>query len=379
MWRVAFGVVAVLGMACRAAPASAAPHRYARGEAAAALRSDRPGLVIGSFPLRKVIDGDTIRVEGLDGSLRLIGLDAEETFKSAADRREADADWPAYLRAKRGVARHPVKLASPLGEDARRFAERFFAGARTIRLERDDPRELRDRYQRHLAYAFVEKDGRWVNYAVECVRAGMSPYFTKYGYSKRFHAALAAAEREARAARRGIWAPGAQHYPDYAERTPWWNARADFIAAFERAADGAPDHVVLSHWDALQRLEDRVGQPVAVLGIVGDISPGEGKRPARVLLTRQMHADLPLIFFEPSVLARSGIASWLGEPVIVRGTVKAYTYAGSHHRELEIVIDRPGQIELSALPGMSPPRGSRQIAPAAPAAYDDDAPDHDEP
>ena len=50
------------------------------------------------------------------------------------------------------------------------------------------PGEIRDRYDRYLAYVFAEIDGKWVNYNVECVRAGMSPYFMKYGYSQRFHA-----------------------------------------------------------------------------------------------------------------------------------------------------------------------------------------------
>jgi endonuclease YncB( thermonuclease family) len=147
--------------------------------AAAAFADSDPGLVLGELPITKVVDGDTLRVAGLDDSLRLIGLDTEETFKRAADRRAAEADWPAFLRTQRGASLRPVKGPSPLGEEARRFAVGFFAGVDRVRLERDHADERRDSYGRHLAYALVRRDGRWVNYNVEAVRAGMSPYFTK--------------------------------------------------------------------------------------------------------------------------------------------------------------------------------------------------------
>ncbi len=116
-----------------------------------------------------------------------------------------------------------------MGEKATEFAEAFFADAEVVRLERDDPKDIRGRFGRLLAYAFVEKNGRWTSYNVECVRAGMSPYFTKYGYSHRFHNQLSHAEAEAREAGRGIWDPRSKGYGDYEERKAWWNARADFI------------------------------------------------------------------------------------------------------------------------------------------------------
>ncbi len=64
--------------------------RYSRKLAQKSLQKlEVPGIVVGEFHLTKVVDGDTITVDGLDSSLRLIGDDTEETFKNEADRRGA--------------------------------------------------------------------------------------------------------------------------------------------------------------------------------------------------------------------------------------------------------------------------------------------------
>ena len=206
---------------------------------------DQEGLLIGEYRLadNPVVDGDTIRVESVDGSIRLLSIDTEEKLRGKADRAAAAKDFEQYLKKKRGEATRPQKAGTPMGEEASKFAKAFFDGAETVRLERDDPKEIRGHYGRLLAYAFVEKNGRWTSYNVECVRAGMSPYFTKYGYSHRFHNQLAHAEIEARQAKRGIWDPDAQGYGDYDERKAWWNARAEFIRAFEHEANRRNDYV----------------------------------------------------------------------------------------------------------------------------------------
>ena len=187
--------------------------RYSREKVQTSLkRLETPGLVLGEFALagKPVIDGDTVRVEGLDSTLRLLALDCEETLKDEQSRRDVEDDWPKYLKDKRGDKKHPTKAGTPLGEEAKKFAIKFFQGVRTVRLERDHPKEIRDRYDRYLTYVFVQRGGKWVNYNVEAVRAGMSPYFTKYSYSRRFHDDFVVAEKEARDARRGIWNVGFQ-------------------------------------------------------------------------------------------------------------------------------------------------------------------------
>lgn len=309
---------------------------------------DTEGLLIGEFRLapRPVIDGDTIRVEGIEGSIRLLSIDTEEVFHGKRERAAANQDFDAYLRRRRGDSPRPVKTGTPMGEEAKAFAEAFFDGAQTVRLERDDPRKLRGGFGRVLAYAFVKKDGRWTSYSVECVRAGMSPYFTKYGYSHRFHNDFVRAEAEARENQRGIWDPKARGYGDYAERTAWWNARADVLRAFELDGRGRDDFIDLSHSDAAEHLEAKLGEQVTVLATIDRIK--RFKTLTRVTLTMSDKERFPLIFFDREVFEKSGIARFRGEPILARGEVARYRKGD--YETLQIVIDSPEQLVLPALP-----------------------------
>ena len=67
-----------------------------------------------------------------------------------------------------------------------------------IELEGD---RIRGNYGRLLAYVII--DG--VNFNLELVRQGLSPYYTKYGHSERYDAEFIAAEKEARDEGLGIW------------------------------------------------------------------------------------------------------------------------------------------------------------------------------
>jgi endonuclease YncB( thermonuclease family) len=310
--------------------------------------SEREGLLIGEYQLADdpVIDGDTIRVKGIEGSVRLLSLDTEERFHSRADRAAASRDFQQYLNEKRGGAARPAKAATPMGEEAAKFAEEFFKGANRVRLERDDSKEIRGNFGRLLAYAFVRKNGRWTSYNVECVRAGMSPYFTKYGYSHRFHNQLSHAEAEAREAKRGIWNPDAQGYGDYDERKAWWNARADFIRAFEHEASRRNGLILLSHWDARAQLEASLGETVTVLSTVEEIKRFKGL--VRVALAMEPDRPFPIVFFDREVFDRSKVAAYAGEPIRVRGRVERYT-KGSY-TTLQIVVDDPAQITTPSLP-----------------------------
>jgi hypothetical protein len=244
-----------------------------------------------------------------------------------------------------------VKFATPLGEQAKQWADAWFNDVDVVRLERDDPEEIRDRYGRYLAYVLAKKAGVWRNYNVEVVRAGMSPYFPKYGRSRRYHADFVAAEAEAKAAHRGIWAAGAEAYPDYPEREAWWAARGDFVEQF-RARGGAND-VDVSHADARARLEALVGKPVVVLGVVDKMYPG-----AKV--SRVMLGDVPLVFFHRDVLDATQLAAWQGEFVTASGKVSLYK------GHVEIVIDAPSQIVRSQVPGITAARPTAAGDPARP-------------
>ena len=368
-WLLALALALALG-ACGGASSSGSAGPYDRGRAQASL-SDDPGLLLGEFPLRAnaVVDGDTIKVGGLDGSLRLLGLDAEETFKSERDRRDFEAGWEQYLASRQARTSRPIKVPTPLGEEAKYFAREFFEGVQRVRIERDHPRELRDRYNRFLAYVFVERDGRWVNYNVECIRAGMSPYFTKYGYSRRYHDEFVEAQREARAAQRGIWDPSKQHYTDYDVRLAWWDARADFVQAFERDEEGRADYIALTNWDALRRLEAAMGEYVTILATVGDIRQSD-RGPTRVMLSRRMFSDVPAIFFDPYVLEDSRVEDFQGEYVRVRGRVQQWTNPYNGRVQLQVRVDQASQV---VVPTYVPPGNGDASSVDEDAPVDEDA------
>jgi endonuclease YncB( thermonuclease family) len=321
------------------------------------------GLVLGMYPLKKnaIIDGDTIKVDGLDASLRLLGIDAEETFKYEKDWRKFEVGWDQYLANEMAKTSRPIKVPTPVGMDAKYWAQDFFSGVTNVRIERDHPKEIRDTYNRFLAYVFVERGGEWSNFNVELVRAGMSPYFPKYGYSRRFHAEFIVAQDEARAAKRGIWAEGAQAYPDYELRLAWWTARAEFTKQFEVEAEQDPSLVTLTHWDSLAVLEARLGEEVEVLGAISGIRQGE-RGPKRVLLSRRRTSDFPLIFWEEDVFEDCGIERYKSEFVRVRGVVTSYTDRRSGRRQLQIEVRDPAQVRL---PEYVPPGlpGSDEIDP----------------
>jgi micrococcal nuclease len=122
--------------------------------------------------VRQVIDGDTITVSGV-GVVRLLGVDAPE---------------------KTGGYR----VAERFGDEATTFMKRLIEG-RIVRLEYDGARK--DQYQRTLAYVFLE-DGTLANEAI--IRAGWAEVYRRFNLVRK--PVLLAAERDARNAKRGIWA-----------------------------------------------------------------------------------------------------------------------------------------------------------------------------
>lgn len=321
--------------------------RYTRDEATALLkRLEVVSLDLGEFPFdgpSAVIDGDTVRVKGLSASLRLLAIDTEETFKKDFEREAFAAGWDSYKKKMRGTSARPVKMATPLGEDAKHYAQAFFEGVTQVRIERDHPGEIRDFYGRYLAYLFAKKNGEWVNYNVECVRAGMSPYFVKYGRSRRFHREFIDAQKEAVEAKRGIWAPGTMHYDDYDERLRWWGEREAAISRFEKEQNEHPEsHIALTRWDAMLKLEQRVGQEAVILGAVQDVRMAENG-PSVVKLARNRSSSFDVVFFDKDVLLNTGLQFKRGEYVQVRGVVQKYRDArGLDH--LQVQVSLPGQV-----------------------------------
>src|SRR5262249_14495016 len=159
--------------------------------------------------------------------MRLLGLDAEETFKDREDkdgskRHLAETDWKAYVaRQNEGHdPAHPPKYATFMGEAAKDAVHQLLDGVAEVRLEWDDENRKIDTYGRHLVFVLFQKNGKWINLNVEVVRQGLSPYFVKYGRTQRFNDLFLSAEKEARNHSRGIWADASpfKHYPDYSAR-----------------------------------------------------------------------------------------------------------------------------------------------------------------
>jgi endonuclease YncB( thermonuclease family) len=351
-----FALLASIAVALGGSCSPVGGERYSRKQAEKSLaKLEKPGVIVGEFRLSRVVDGDTVWVNELDKSLRLLGIDAEETFKSEADRRAVETDWPGYLKAKRNGGKRPVKIASPLGEQAKEWGKQWFEGIDKIRVERDHAAEIRDRYDRYLAYVLAQKGGVWLVYNVELVRAGMSPYFPKYGYSRRYHKEFLAAQDEAKAAQRGIWAPNAMAAPDYPEREQWWMARGAFVDEFRKEGEGKTNYVDLTHWDARRVLEDHIGKEVHVLGTVDEVVRNT-KGPARVEMgTSSRSFKFPLVFFDRDLLVSTGLVEWKSEFIVVTGIVNVYTNKNTKRSQLQIQIDRGSQIKLSPIPGLLPP------------------------
>jgi micrococcal nuclease len=93
---------------------------------------------------------------------------------------------------------HPDKLPEDCGQEAFEANRRLVAG-KTIRLEFDERR--RDKYGRLLAYVYV--DSLFVN--AELIRQGYAQVST-YRDNQRYHAEFTRLQRNAIAARRGLWA-----------------------------------------------------------------------------------------------------------------------------------------------------------------------------
>ncbi|RAI32542.1 thermonuclease family protein [Rhodoplanes serenus] len=140
----------------------------------AALLAAAPALAEPAAPISgrsRVIDGDTIDVDGR--RIRLWGIDAPEGAQQCA------RDGRAY----------------PCGDEAAEALAALIGGAEP----RCEPRD-RDRYGRTVATCYVTRAGVRVDLAAELVALGWALDFGRYS-----RGAYEREEREARAARRGMW------------------------------------------------------------------------------------------------------------------------------------------------------------------------------
>ena len=143
-----------------------------------------PPLPNDTYPVAKVIDGDTISIikDGKAVTLRLIGLDTPETVD-------------------------PRKPVQCFGKAASDKAKELLAG-KTVRLEFDSSQGLLDKYGRTLAYVFlppqpnVPAEILFNEYMIAEGYAHEYTYNLPYKYQKEFRAAEARAREE----KKGLWA-----------------------------------------------------------------------------------------------------------------------------------------------------------------------------
>jgi endonuclease YncB( thermonuclease family) len=222
--------------------ASAPVPAQANAPLAAALQTAEPAAArppAKLYDVVRVVDGDTLHIDldGVTEKLRLLSVDTEERLHGNPNA-------------------SPTKPETMFGEECALWAQEFFAGI----AEGDAPPKVglrfppqwngvgrRDVYGRLLCDV-VLPDGRDFN--VLLVELGKSPYFNKYGNSTICHAEFVAAQKRARAAKRGIWDPRANEPATpgapaakrpYPELLSWWQARADAIDAFRARAAKAPE------------------------------------------------------------------------------------------------------------------------------------------
>ncbi|RVU42350.1 hypothetical protein EA187_17330 [Lujinxingia sediminis] len=282
--------------------------------------------------LRKsgVVDGDTLRLVGFDKSVRVLCLDSEEALRGEELER-AEADWEGYQKERKGKGRFTRSYGTFVGNEATAWAREFFGGRREVFVEYASERHTRDFFGRHLAHIWVrEASGEWLNFGVEAVRAGWSPYATEYGHCEPYRGHFEQAQREAQKATRGIWRDGVRGYDDYPKRFEEWAPRARQIGLFRERLGDHPEVIELGTDTAMARLRLKVGGRVVVFGSVDRYSP-RGRPPKLYLRHRYREelmvqapgpvrfADMTKSDFEPRefVYVEGKVEMFRGNPMVV--------------------------------------------------------------
>lgn len=151
------------------------------GSAIPVATSSVPLADSGSYLVRRVIDGDTlvVSIDGIDATIRLIGLDTPETVD-------------------------PRRSVQCYGREASARAKELLTGAE-VRIETDPTQGPLDKYGRTLAYVFLP-DGTLFNEYM--IAQGFGHEYT-YAFPYRYQARFRDAQATAKSQKRGLWADGA--------------------------------------------------------------------------------------------------------------------------------------------------------------------------
>jgi len=256
-------------------------------------------LIIGNYIITKIVDGDTFKFKDLGKSTRLMCIDTEETFKSKNAKQKTEeitAGWLNHYKDKKGSSAYPIKMDSPFGYDTWQWAKDFMSDVDSVRLEKEDNLRVIDVYDRYLVYVIVYKKGKEINYNIECVKTGHSPYYAKYGYSRRFHKEFVEAQEYAKSNKLGIWNPKTKCYPDYKERLEWWDKRAKQINKYESKYQNRENYFNLLNDEDFKKLDDNLGKEVIIFGTIGEIF--KTKFPYLVRYSHSRTKGVDLVVFE---------------------------------------------------------------------------------
>jgi micrococcal nuclease len=152
----------------------------AASQSSGAVQGASTGRQVGQVV--KVVDGDTIDVEigGVRDKIRVIGINTPEVVDP----------------------RRPVQC---FGKEASNFAKQILSG-KTVQLESDPTQADRDKYKRLLRFVFLN-DGA-VDYGKLAIQEGYANEYT-YDTPYKYQSEYKKAEREARNAKKGLWADNA--------------------------------------------------------------------------------------------------------------------------------------------------------------------------
>lgn len=133
------------------------------------------------YEVVRVVDGDTlsINIDGKTQTLRLIGIDTPETV-------------------------HPSKPVECFGIEASNKAKEVLT-YQSVRIEKDSTQGDYDKYNRLLAYVFLE-DG--TNFNKMMVEEGYAYEYT-YNLPYKYQSEFKQAEEQAKALKKGLWADDA--------------------------------------------------------------------------------------------------------------------------------------------------------------------------
>ncbi len=131
------------------------------------------------YSVTEVVDGDTVKInkDGKIETLRLIGLDTPETVD-------------------------PRKPVQCFGKEASNKAKELLNGKK-VRLETDSTQGTYDKYNRTLAYIYLESGLFYNKHMIEQGYAHEYTYNTPYKYQSEFKLA----QKSAQDNKRGLWSP----------------------------------------------------------------------------------------------------------------------------------------------------------------------------